>query len=83
MNKLLKLLAVFSMVFLLFGSIGVEKAEASSNVRYFTTSICNNNGADTRSATTVWYYKVENGKTYRRLYDATNGKWLTDWILCE
>ena len=31
----------------------------------------------------VWYYKKENGKSYRRLYDATNGKWVTDWILCS
>lgn len=30
----------------------------------------------------VWHYKKENGKTYRRLYDATHGKWVTDWILC-
>ena len=38
---------------------------------------------ETRSARLVWYYKEENGKKYRRLYDATNGEWLTDWILCE
>lgn len=29
-----------------------------------------------------WRYKIENGKMYRRLWDRTNGKWLTDWILC-
>lgn len=29
-----------------------------------------------------WRYKIENGKKYRRLWDATNEKWLTDWILC-
>ena len=38
---------------------------------------------DTRSARLVWYYKEENGKKYRRLYNATSGEWLTDWILCE
>lgn len=31
----------------------------------------------------VWYYKEENGKKYRRLYDETDGVWITDWILCE
>ena len=36
-----------------------------------------------RAAQTVWYFKEENGKKYRRLWDATNQKWLTDWILCE
>ncbi len=30
----------------------------------------------------IWYYKTEKGKKYRRLWDTTNGKWLTDWILC-
>ena len=37
---------------------------------------------ESRAAQLVWYYKQENGKKYRRLYDATNQKWLTDWILC-
>lgn len=36
-----------------------------------------------RAAQLVWYYKEEDGKAYRRLYDATNQEWLTDWILCE
>lgn len=30
----------------------------------------------------VWTFKEENGKLYRRLYDAVNKVWLTDWILC-
>lgn len=36
-----------------------------------------------RQAQTVWMYKTVNGKRYVRLYDATNEKWLTDWILCD
>lgn len=36
-----------------------------------------------REAQIVWVVKKENGKKYRRLYDATNEKWLTDWILCD
>lgn len=39
--------------------------------------------ADTRATQYQWYYKEVNGKTYRRLYDSTNQKWVTDWILCE
>ena len=35
-----------------------------------------------RKPITRWYYKTINGKLYRRLYDATNEKWLTDWIPC-
>lgn len=38
---------------------------------------------ENRSAQLVWMTKEVNGKTYRRLYDATNEVWLTDWILCE
>lgn len=37
---------------------------------------------DTKAVKLVWYYKEINGKKYRRLYDATNKVWLTDWILC-
>lgn len=37
---------------------------------------------ETKSAKLVWFYKEENGKKYRRLYDATNEVWLTNWILC-
>lgn len=35
-----------------------------------------------RKPITKWYYKTINGKLYKRLYDATNEKWLTDWIPC-
>lgn len=35
-----------------------------------------------RKPYTKWYYKTINGKLYKRLYDATNEKWLTDWIPC-
>ncbi len=27
-----------------------------------------------------WYYKIENGKLYKRLYNVTAGVWDTDWI---
>lgn len=29
----------------------------------------------------VWKYKYENGKFYKRLFNATTGVWMTDWIL--
>ena len=35
-----------------------------------------------RKAITEWRYKVINGQLYKRLYDTTNKKWLTDWIKC-
>ena len=35
-----------------------------------------------RNPITEWRYKVIDGKLYKRLYDTTNKKWLTDWIPC-
>ena len=35
-----------------------------------------------RNPITEWRDKVINGKLYKRLYDTTNKKWLTDWIPC-
>ena len=35
-----------------------------------------------RKAITRWYYKTINGKLYKRLYDCTHEKWLTDWLPC-
>lgn len=42
-----------------------------------------NNQLQPFSSKLIWRYKTENRKTYRRLYDAGRGKWLTDWILCD
>ena len=31
-----------------------------------------------------WYYKKENGKLYKRLWDVNVQVWLTDWIyVCD
>lgn len=30
----------------------------------------------------IWYVKVMDGKRYRRLYNASNQYWVTDWIPC-
>ena len=35
-----------------------------------------------RKPITEWRYKVINGKLYKRLYDTTSEKWLTDWNTC-
>lgn len=43
--------------------------------------IGNENG--TRNTQYVWVTKTEKGIKYKRLYDATNKKWLTDWIRCN
>lgn len=28
----------------------------------------------------IWRYKIENGKIYKRLYDATTSTYIGDWI---
>lgn len=30
-----------------------------------------------------WIYKKFNGKLYKRLWNASKGEWLTNWILVE
>lgn len=37
---------------------------------------------ETYATKTEWRYKIENGKTYKRLYDCTNRRWVGNWILC-
>lgn len=37
--------------------------------------------AEIMSTTTVWRYKKEHGKTYKRLYDYSKKQWIGDWIL--
>lgn len=39
------------------------------------------NSASPYSDHLVWKYKYENGKFYKRLFNATTGVWMTDWIL--
>lgn len=45
------------------------------------------NGSNTADSTSpysdhlVWKYKYENGKFYKRLFNATTGEWMSDWIL--
>lgn len=34
-----------------------------------------------KAENTEWKYKMENGKLYKRLWDKTQKKWLTGWIL--
>ena len=31
----------------------------------------------------TWYYKKENGKLYKRLYNNSVGRWESDWIFVK
>lgn len=37
--------------------------------------------ATTYGSSYTWYYKEVDGKKYMRLWDETNHRWVTDWIL--
>ncbi len=42
------------------------------------------NSVTPRSDIKEWVYKTENGKLYKRLYNASTASWETDWIyVCE
>lgn len=48
-------------------------------------AVVNNAGggqAEINKAKTAWYFKIVDGKLYKRLRNDSSGKWLTDWILC-
>lgn len=38
------------------------------------------NSVAPRSDIKEWVYKIENGKKYKRLYNASTASWETDWI---
>lgn len=33
--------------------------------------------------TYVWKYKIENGVTYKRLYNQSTNRWVGNWIRCK
>lgn len=84
-SRLIRGLLLGCIAMLLEGNVVAISANAST----MTTIVCAEEvtiesiGDNSRAAQLIWYYKEENGKKYRRLYDGTNEVWLTDWILCE
>lgn len=47
-----------------------------------TVLAASDEGIQPRSPVLFWVYKNVNGYDLMRLYDATNEKWLTPWLLC-
>lgn len=41
------------------------------------------NNSTLRKSEVKWEFKRENGKLYRRLYNVTEKKYMTDWILVK
>lgn len=82
-KRVIQRIAVGMMAATMFvgGNMGAVYAGVVEPEAVVTESTDAQNGS--RKAQTVWMYKEVDGKRYVRLYDATNEKWLTDWILCD
>lgn len=63
-------------------SIDTPAATMTNADSGYATETLNEDTITPRAADTEWYYKTIDGKLYKRLYDKTNKKWLTDWIPC-
>lgn len=49
-----------------------------------TSFAAENTGVEARTDVREWMWKVEDGKLYKRLYNASTGLWETDWIyVCD
>ncbi len=75
------LLTVLSAAILDLCSIDIQAATTGNDICYVEESQ-DEPGITPRADITEWRYKMIDGKLYKRLYDTTNKKWLTDWIPC-
>jgi hypothetical protein len=49
-----------------------------------TSFAAENTGVEARTDVREWMWKVEDGKLYKCLYNASTGLWETDWIyVCD
>lgn len=70
-------------LFVLFMAIAILPfgAEAAQTEDVIISTYTNADNA--RGTTYTWFYKEVDGQRYMRLYDATHGVWVTDWIPVE
>lgn len=74
MKVLLATLGVSLAVCFLQPAPTVMASEQSSTITQSGTSI------EPLSHNLRWIYKIENGKVYKRLYNASTRDWIGDWI---
>lgn len=53
--------------------------KAISTLR-ISSEISNSSDASICADILQWLYKIEDGKVYRRLYNASTAEWIGDWI---
>ena len=84
-QRIVQGLAAGMMAATLLCGASVQDVEASAVGRAAEEQAARSVGEETispQSDRLVWVMKEEDGKLYRRLYNASTGKWMTDWILC-
>ena len=74
MRVLLATLGVSLAVCFLLPAGTVLAAEHSSAITQYDDAI------EPQSHALRWIYKIENNKRYKRLYNASTGDWIGDWI---
>lgn len=57
----------------LFFSVPTLAVETETNIETMNT-------VQPRTDIKEWYYKIENGNLYKRLFNCSTGRWETDWI---
>lgn len=77
-----------SLVLSLVVLIGAHIFCANEVVAQDTSSYSSNqhimleSGKTARTEIKEWRYKIVNGVLYKRLFNATTGQWIGDWIRC-
>lgn len=61
---------------------GLQVTPASVPAVAAEAAVKEDNTAEPQADRLVWYFIEVNGVYYRRLYNASNGYWVTDWIRC-
>lgn len=51
-----------------------------AQTNYESAFSSSSNSIEPRSDILEWVFKTFNGKQYRRLWNATQGRWVTDWL---
>lgn len=81
-SNLLKALSVCVLLALLLTSVPMALAAEQAPV-VGSTSSSDGEQITPRTEEYIWVYRTYNGVRQKRLWSATEGVWLTDWIDCE
>ncbi len=61
---------------------GLQMASVSAPAVAAQAAVKEDEVSEPQADRLIWCVREVDGKRYRRLYNASNGYWVTDWILC-